>query len=168
MLKIVSSWCDDVFSFLLYIVPFLKWNEFINFHLMPSFFFVKMFKNLFLSAEIDIFYSEVKWKSLRRVWLFVTPWTIQSVEFSRPEYWRLSLLQRLFPTQGLNPGLLHHRQILYQLSHRGSSRTLEWVAYPFSSGSFRPGNWTGSPALQADSLPTELSGKSIIYNRPSL
>ena len=28
----------------------------------------------------------VKWKSLSRVWLFVTPWTIQSMEFSRPEY----------------------------------------------------------------------------------
>ena len=30
----------------------------------------------------------------------------------------LSLLQRIFPTQGLNPGLPHCRQILYQLSHR--------------------------------------------------
>ena len=34
----------------------------------------------------------------------------------------LSLLQGIFPTQGLNPGLLHRRQILYQLSHRGSPR----------------------------------------------
>ena len=32
-------------------------------------------------------WSEVKWKSLNRVWLFVTPWTVESVEFSRPEYW---------------------------------------------------------------------------------
>ena len=31
----------------------------------------------------------------------------------------LSLLQRIFPIQGLNPGLLHCRQILYQLSHKG-------------------------------------------------
>ena len=30
---------------------------------------------------------EVKWKSLSRVRLFVTPWTIQSMEFYRPEYW---------------------------------------------------------------------------------
>ena len=29
-----------------------------------------------------------------------------------------SLLQRIFPTQGLNPGLLHCRQILYHLSYR--------------------------------------------------
>ena len=34
--------------------------------------------------------SEVKWKSLSRIWLFATPWTIllmESMEFSRPEYW---------------------------------------------------------------------------------
>ena len=32
----------------------------------------------------------------------------------------LFLLQGIFPSQGLNPGLLHCRQILYQLSHKGS------------------------------------------------
>ena len=31
----------------------------------------------------------------------------------------LSLLQGIFPTQGLNAGLLHCRQILYQLNHKG-------------------------------------------------
>ena len=31
-----------------------------------------------------------------------------------------SFLQGIFPTQGLNPGLPHCRQILYQLSHQGS------------------------------------------------
>ena len=72
-----------------------------------------------------------------------------------------SLLQGIFPTQGLNPGLLHCRQILYCVSHQswesnaGSSAMtpyalnpclllstcwpegrflgpLEWVAHPFS------------------------------------
>ena len=33
---------------------------------------------------------------------------------------RLSLLQGVIPTQGWNVGLLHCRQILYQLSHKGS------------------------------------------------
>ena len=33
---------------------------------------------------------------------------------------RHSLLQGIFPTQGLNPGVPHFRWILYQLSHRGS------------------------------------------------
>ena len=32
----------------------------------------------------------------------------------------LSFLQVIFPTQGLNPGLPHCRQILCQLSHQGS------------------------------------------------
>ena len=32
----------------------------------------------------------------------------------------LSLLQGIFPNQGLNPGLLHCRWILYQLSYEGS------------------------------------------------
>ena len=54
-----------------------------------------------------------------------------------------SLLQGIFPTQGLNPGLPRCRWILYQLSHKGSPRILEWVAYPFSSGSSQPRNRTG-------------------------
>ena len=41
----------------------------------------------------------------------------------------LSLLQVLFPTQGSDPGLPHCRQILYQLSHKGSLRILEWVKW---------------------------------------
>ena len=55
----------------------------------------------------------------------------------------LFLLQGISPTQGSNPGLPYCRWILYQLSHEGSPRILEWVAYPFSSGSSRPSNWTG-------------------------
>ena len=52
-------------------------------------------------------------------------------------------LQGIFPTQGSNPGLLHCRRILYQPSHKGSPRILEWVAYPFSSGSSRLREQTG-------------------------
>ena len=55
----------------------------------------------------------------------------------------LSLHQGIFPTQWLNPGLPHCRWILYQLSHKGSSRILEWVAYTFSSGSSQPRNQNG-------------------------
>ena len=32
-----------------------------------------------------------KWKSLSRVRVFATSWTIQSMEFSRPEYWRVAV-----------------------------------------------------------------------------
>ena len=55
----------------------------------------------------------------------------------------LYLLQWIFPTQGSNPSLPRCGQILYQLSHKGSPRILEWVAYPFSSGSSQPRNRTG-------------------------
>ena len=54
-----------------------------------------------------------------------------------------SLLQGIFPTQGLNPGLLHCRWILYQLSQQASPRILECVAYLFSRGSSQPRNQTG-------------------------
>ena len=47
----------------------------------------------------------------------------------------LSLLQGIFPNQVVNSGLPHCRQILYQLSHKGSPRLMEWVACPFSSRS---------------------------------
>ena len=53
-----------------------------------------------------------------------------------------SFLQGIFPTQGSNPGLPHCRWILYQLSHQGSPRILEWVAYPFFIGSSWPRNRT--------------------------
>ena len=53
-----------------------------------------------------------------------------------------SLLQGIFPTQGLNPGLPHCRLILYQLSCKRSPTILEWVSYPFSSRSFQARNWT--------------------------
>ena len=65
----------------------------------------------------------------------------------------LSLLQGIFPNQGSNPGLPPCRQILYQFSHKGTPRILGWAAYPFSSRSSWPRNWTGVSALQADSLP---------------
>ena len=54
----------------------------------------------------------------------------------------LSLLQGIFPSQRSIPGLRHYRWILYHLSHKGSPRILEWVAYPFSSGFFRSRNQT--------------------------
>ena len=41
----------------------------------------------------------------------------------------LSLLQRIFPTQESNWGLLHCRQILYQLSFQGSP---DWITRKFS------------------------------------
>ena len=61
-----------------------------------------------------------------------------------------ALLQQVFPTQGLNPGLPHCRQILYQLSHHGSPRTPEWVACSFSGGSSQPRNQTGVSCIAGE------------------
>ena len=47
---------------------------------------------------------------------------------------------------------------LCQLSHQGSPRILEWVAYPFSSDLPDQGIEPGSLALELDSLPAELPG----------
>ena len=58
-----------------------------------------------------------------------------------------ALLQGIFATQGSNPGLPHFRWILYQLCHQGNPRILEWVAYPFSRGSFWPRNGTAVSCL---------------------
>ena len=59
----------------------------------------------------------LKVKSLSRVWLFVTPYTVayrapQSMEFSSKStgVGCHFLFQGIFPTQGSNLGLLHYRQ----------------------------------------------------------
>ena len=71
--------------------------------------------------------KERKKVKVSHIQLFVTPWTVAcqvslSMGFSRQEYWSrlLFLLQRIFPTQGSSPGLLHCRRTLYQLSYMGS------------------------------------------------
>ena len=69
-----------------------------------------------------------------------SPWNCSGQNIGMGSF---SFLQGIFPTQGSNPGFLHCRRILYQLSHKGSPRILEWVGYPFSSGSSWPMNETG-------------------------
>ena len=46
------------------------------------------------------------------------------------------------------------------------ARILEWVAFPFSMGSSQPGIKPRSPALQADSLPSEPPGKPPYISWP--
>ena len=55
---------------------------------------------------------------------------------------QLSVTPRDLPNPGIEPRSPACRQIPYQLSHKGSLITLEWIAYPFSSGSFWPRNKT--------------------------
>ena len=81
------------------------------------------------------------------------------MEFSRPEYWSG------YPSPSLgdfpNPGIELRSPTLQvdSLPVEPQKTILEWIAYPFSSRSYWPRNWTGSPALQMDFLSTELSGK---------
>ena len=77
----------------------------------------------------------------------------------------LSLLQGIFPVQGSNPGLPHCGQILYQLSHQGSPRRLEWVAYPFSRGSYWPRNGTGVSCTAGSFFKLSYLGKPWIAER---
>ena len=91
-------------------------------------------------------------------WTIHSPWNSPS---QNTGVGSLSLLLGFFSTQGSKPGLLHCMWIFYQLSHKGSPRMLEWVAYPFFQWIFlTQDNWiTGVSCIAGDSLPTELSGK---------
>ena len=65
----------------------------------------------------------------------------------------LSLLQGIFPTQGSNPGLLHCRQILYQLSLKGSPYTISvscfsWLDFKIRLSWKKKGKRTGAWDLE--------------------
>ena len=63
----------------------------------------------------------VKVKGTQSGLTLCNPWTIQSMEFSRPEYWSGYPFPSPgdLPNPGLNPGLPHCRWILHHLSHQG-------------------------------------------------
>ena len=65
---------------------------------------------------------------LRPHGLYVARQAPLSMGFSRPEYWSGLPCPPpgIFSSQGLNPGLLHCRQILYCLSHQGSKNRKEF------------------------------------------
>ena len=96
-----------------------------------------------------------------------------------------ALLQEIFPTQGLNPGLPHYRQMLYCLSHQGSLSHVQLLQlhglgpttllcpWDFSGENtglgcqslllkvFLTQGLKLSPMLQADSFTTESPGKPL-------
>ena len=99
----------------------------------------------------------------------MTPWTIQSMEFSRPEYWS----GQPFPSSGdlPKPGIEPRSPSLQVDSLPAESQgklkntgvgSLFLLQQIFPNPEIKP----GSPALQVYSLPTELSGKSVgIYKQ---
>ena len=68
-------------------------------------------------------------------------YTVRGILQARILEWVPFTAPGIFPTQGSNPDLPHCRQILYQLSHKGSPRILEWVACPCCKWSSCPRNW---------------------------
>ena len=56
-----------------------------------------------LKPTANVILNGVKWKSLSYVRLFAIPWTVQPMEFSRPEYW--SGLPFPSPEDLPNPGI---------------------------------------------------------------
>ena len=113
------------------------------------------------SITVKSFYNHCKSSALNtRQWWILSQWIVKVPQLCltlRPHGlycpWNssgqntrvgsLSLLQGIFPTQQLIPGLPHCRWILYQLIHKGNPRILEWVAYPFSRVSSWTRNQTG-------------------------
>ena len=89
---------------------------------------------LALQQESVITPIERKWKLLHRVWLCdphgpYSPWSSPGQNTRVGSH---SLLQEIFPTHGLNSGLLHCRWILDQLSHQGSPIILLVFIYAFN------------------------------------
>ena len=70
----------------------------------------------------------------------------------------LSLLQGIILTQGLNPGLLHCRQILYHLSHKGSPFPNPLSGYLISAGCSE-NNKTHFPPLRLLWAQAEVGGE---------
>ena len=72
-----------------------------------------------------------KLKSLSPVPLFATPWTIQSMEFSRSEHWEmfssLSLLQGIFPTHGSEPRFPVLQADSLPAEPQGKPKNTEWI-----------------------------------------
>ena len=89
----------------------------------------------FFLSYLTCLYKSRSVKSLSRARLFATPWTVACTKVLHP--WDFQgkctgvgchfLLQGIFPTQGLNPGLSPCRQMLYHLSHQGRVKIIHSI-----------------------------------------
>ena len=78
-----------------------------------------IFSTIFIVGRLETAYI---WKWVTQSCLTLQPHGLYSPWNSPGQNTRvgtLSLLQGIFPAQGLNPGLPHCRRVLYQLSHKG-------------------------------------------------
>ena len=109
-----------------------------------------------------------KWKSLSCVQLFgphglYSPWTSPG---QNTGVGSLSLLQGIFPTWGLNPGVSHGRRILYQLSHQRSSsyKQGQWFSLVIPTPSLDKRRWTDSTHPLAPEV--EWKGPMVMGSNP--
>ena len=95
-----------------------------------------------------------KWKSLSCVWLFVTPLTIQSMEYSRPEYWS----GQPFPFAGdqPNPGI------------KPKSSALQADSLPVEPQGKSKNAGAGSLSLIQWIFPTQESNQCLLHCRQIL
>ena len=104
-----------------------------------------------------------KWKSLSCVQLFVTPWTIQSMEFlgQNTGVGSLSLLQGIFPTQGLNSGLCQNCSLQTQWLSKDQWSKEIWtqliIFFSFPDGS----DWKKSAYNEGDLSSIPGLGRSL-------
>ena len=109
-----------------------------------------LFVYLFLK-KINTLLLLWKWKSLSCVWLcdphgLYTPCSSPGQNNRVGSY---SFLQRIFPTQGSNPGLPHCRQIILLAEPAGKPKNTGVDSFSLSSGDLaNPGIELGSSALQ--------------------
>jgi len=106
-------------------------------------------------VQTDIYLNLSMWLSsyislllllFSRIQLFETPWTVAhqaslSMGFSRREYWSVhALLQGIFLTQGLNPGLLHSGRFFPAVILNGSWQMVSlWIfRFPSTGQSVHP------------------------------
>ena len=129
-------------------------------------------KNIIQKKFVKCYYNlveERKWKWSRSVMSdSLWPHGLQPTRLLRP--WDFPgkstglgchcLLQEIFPTQGLNPGLPHCRETLYHLSHQGrpgrgthnKSLKTSWEVsgfVPVYSGGWRASTWSVCSATQS-------------------
>ena len=89
------------------------------------------------------------WKSLNCVRLLATPWNFPG---QNTGVGSLSLFRDIFPTQESNPCLPHCRQILYQLSHKGSPIQYSTVQSPIVQYLYLEHRMSGSKRKSSDDV----------------
>ena len=126
------------------------------------------FYNAVLESVIQQCEWVSEWKSLSRVWLFATPRTVQSMEFSRPEYWSGEPFPSPWdlpnPDIELRSPVLQVNSLPAELS--GKPRTM-WTTQNYT---YIPSSWTSlrpHPARLPSSQPGLLCCAQLLTSCPS-